>query len=275
MPDPEVIEQTEQTSEVVEEQPKPETVTETVTEETEEQKKHKGGFQRRIDRLTRDVHSYKEALEEERLARQRLEARLAGQSAGETKPTAGDDPEPTIDNWKGTYEELVKAQAKWAARQEFHALTKKQQEQAESEAHNAELKEVFDTHQERLNAARDEYEDFDEVTAPLGRSVVPEPVGLAIMELDNGPAVLYHLGKNPEKLRKLNELSELSALTELGKIAASLSEEDAPSPTPKPVTQAPDPIKPIKKSSPTATGLSDDLDIDEWMKRRREQLRRR
>jgi hypothetical protein len=43
---------------------------------------------------------------------------------------------------------------------------------------------------------------------------------------------------------------------------------------PKAAVQAPAPIKPVRKPSPTHTGLSDDLPINEWVKRREAQLRK-
>jgi hypothetical protein len=68
---------------------------------------------------------------------------------------------------------------------------------------------------------------------------------------------------------KLPESSESSREAE--------SEEETPAARPVvPVKAAtPAPIRPVRKPAPTATGLSDDLPIEEWMKRRNAHLRKK
>ena len=113
----------------IEEQAKPAAVPEAAPtegeQETDEQEpKPKGGFQRKIDKLTSRIYQKELELAE-------MRGRLAAQPAAAPAKTAvEDDPKPDIDTWKGTYEELIAAISRWEARQEYKQLTAKEREQA-------------------------------------------------------------------------------------------------------------------------------------------------
>lgn len=200
--------------------------------ESEEVKKHKGGWQRRIDKLTSKNTTLEETLNEERLARQRLEARLAGTSpaAATDKPTndagAKEDTEPdenavnpkTGKPWT-SWKEFNAEHTRWVLRQEKLAETAK----ASQTADQTELQKTFQAHAERLTAAKAKYSDWDEVSETLTKeATVPEGVAMTLVELKNGPEVIYHLAKNPEVLKELRGMSELEAIAEVGAIAKEL-----------------------------------------------------
>jgi hypothetical protein len=250
-----------------EQQAESEPASDTGTPESEEEQpraRGKGGFQRRIDKLTREKTQALELAGQERLARLRLQAQLAGKAAGapESRAAGDHDPKPTEEHFE-TWEDYTEALTRWAVRQE--AKSEKQREiQADAEeAANERLRENFEAHNKRVNAARQQYEDWDQVAESLeGGGAIPQSVGLALVELENGPAVMYHLAKNPGLLTKLNEMSEVRAVAEVGRIAASLSSaetavEGKSSPEPWPVSAAPAPIKPVGGSATkTATDPS-------------------
>ncbi|MDE1971088.1 MAG: hypothetical protein KGI50_05970 [Patescibacteria group bacterium] len=84
-----------------------------------------------------------------------------------------------------------------------------------------------------------------------------------VTSLDGGHKVLHHLGQDPELAERVLSMSPKQQAIELARLETKLSQT-----TPKPVSRVPDPIKPIAGAGRSSqSGLSDDLPIDEWMKR--------
>ena len=81
---------------------------------------------------------------------------------------------------------------------------------------------VFAGFNERSAAVRQANPDFDAVlqSAAIG---VSDAVMETILESDDGPAVAYHLAKNPTELYRLNAMTERQQVFELGRISARLS----------------------------------------------------
>lgn len=243
--------------------------------------KGKGGFQRRIDKLTREKTQALELAGQERLARLRLEAQLAPhRGAGATEQAhaggLGDpgDPKPSEEQFE-TWEDYTEGLTRWAVRQEAKAQKQKELQADAEEAANQRLRETFDAHNKRLNTARQQYEDWEQVAASLeDGGAIPQSVGLAMIELDNGPAVMYHLAKNPGLLAKLNEMSEVRAVAEIGRIAASLSGNNTAenahagrsSPESWPVSTAPAPIKPVGGSATKAATDPSRMPLADYIK---------
>ena len=245
--------------------------------ETEEKKK--GGFQRRIDKLTAERYRLEGELKAYR------EAAAKPQPAQAETKTADADPEPKQDDF-ATYELWIKAQTRWEARQvareEYKNLSAKQEKEYEAAELEERDREVVESYQGNVKTFAAEHDDFDEVvgTIKMNKSV-GEAVQIAIMEDPNGPLIAYHLGQHPELCKQLSDLSPAAAVSRIGRLAERLApetvesteeKEEPPSPKPKPEVKAPAPITPVRKSSPTSTGLSDDLSSEEWLKRRNAQL---
>jgi len=213
----------------------------------------KGGFQRRIDKLTREKTQALELARQEHQARLKLEAQLPGKPARAPQPGDPADPKPSEEQFE-TREDFTEELIRWTVRQEAKAQKQRELQAEVEEAENQRLRETFDAHNQRLNAAKQQYEDWEQVAQSLeDGGAIPQSVGLAMIELENGPAVMYHLAKNPELLTRLNEMSEVRAVAEIGRIAASLSGENAAageaSLEPWPVSAAPAPIKPVGGSA--------------------------
>ncbi|MBU6232386.1 hypothetical protein KGP36_07165 [Patescibacteria group bacterium] len=128
---------------------------------------------------------------------------------------------------------------------------------------------IAEAWQERVRTYKSDNpaDDFDAVAfyAPIS-----DAVGSIISEMEEGPAVAYVLGKNHAEARRINALPGHLKAIELGKIAERLA-----SPSPKKLTQAPVPIKTVGSGgtggSPEAN--DDDLTTEQWLARRRAQLR--
>jgi hypothetical protein len=211
------------------------------------------------------------------------------QEASTASATTKEDKEPREEDFTD-YKEFTRALARFEVRQERKAEEQRQHEartKEEQTAHTEQRNTVIAEHNERLEDARDRFDDFDDVLAET-KVQVTQWIGDAIMESDDGPDLMYYLAQHPDEAQKLNEMRPASALRQLERIAAKVSETsregeaetteaEAEVETSKPVARVPAkpatpaPIRPIRKSAPTATGLSDDLPIDEWMRRRNAQ----
>lgn len=122
--------------------------------------------------------------------------------------------------------------------------------------------------------------DYFEVTRSADL-VISVPMAEAIAESDDGPALAYHLGKNPEIAARIAELSPLAAARELGRIEGRLADERA-KPKPAPVSKAPPPAPKIEGADastiavkPTDPESDKALSDAEWMRQRNKQEQRK
>jgi len=245
------------------EHPKPEAVTapeakepaaEVETPETTEEgqeRNEKGQFkpklQERIDEITRQRHeAQREAAYWKGIA-EAAQPKAAPADAEEPKPEAFED-----------YGAYVKALAKFEAK----ALVKAEFEQQRTQqAQDAQAT----TWQQRAEAAKAELPDFERVmaasTAPMSAAMAE-----AIKDSDVGPKVAYHLAQNPEIATRLSRLEPMAAAREIGRLEASLSVKQEP--TPKRVTSAPTPPTPVGSGRSTTgdPGSMSQADYMEWRK---------
>lgn len=232
-------------------------------EEIEEKPQHKGGFQKRIDRLTRELKAKER--EAELLAKiAELQGKPLAEKTAVEAPKVG---KPKLDDF-ASYDDYVEALADWKAEEKFHALTAKEKEKTEVASNEAELRHKFDAHVKRTIAAQAKYPDYDEVIASIDseQDAIPEGLALTIIELDNGPDVAYHLAKDPELTAKLKEMSPLRAIAELGRISDKLTAKTEEPPKPK--TAAPAPIKPVATGTTKSAVPLAEMPYSEYKKAR-------
>lgn len=113
---------------------------------------------------------------------------------------------------------------------------------------------------ERVEAFKADAADFDAValTAPIGKET-----SLMVADMEDGPAVAYHIGKNPAEARRIDGLPERQRAFALGKIAAQITTTP-----PKRITAAPTPVNAVSGKS---AGGSDDpgaMSMEEYARRR-------
>jgi myosin heavy subunit len=202
------------------------------SKELSEVEKVKASMQKRIDRLT--ARSSKA---------QELERELRELKSKQDMPKR----EPPKEESFETTEDYLKAVGKFEAETEFLSkqseekskqLYEKQQEQLET------LRKGFETKEAEFRKANADYDDVVENVNDIFQDVDPSnetvrTVAAAFMEAD--PALIYHLGNNPELLEQALEMPPLSAVRELTRIELSL---EAPKPKPK-SEPLPKPIEPI------------------------------
>jgi len=229
----------------------PEVKAETATETDDEKKpvtsrKWYQQQQARIDALTRE-----RAERDTRIAA--LETRL-GQlekpTATEPAKPAATDAEPTPDQFE-TYEQYVKAQARWEARQEIRAELDAERERRQSESMQRAQREALGVFHQRVAKARETYADYDAV---VGQDLALSAAMTEVIVLsDHGADLAYYLGQHPDECRRIFALPPVRQASELGRLEARLAGADPGSPAPtQPVTKAAAPIKPVG-SAPTAS----------------------
>lgn len=230
------------------------------SEEKQEKPKAKGGFQRRIDKLTARNHRLETENSDLASRLEAIERRLGGASqavqekADDSKP----DPQKFLEQGK-THEEYVEAIAKWAVKQEREAQ-KREEETQSVQAYRAE---VIAEYNKKASEARGKYEDFDEVLAEKPENAVPPQVLDAIVEAENGPDIAYYLAKNPEVTKSLWSMSPIRVIAEIGKISAKLMTSGEKT-SEKRVSKAPPPPAKVPGGTALTSKSVDEMTFQEY-----------
>lgn len=138
--------------------------------------------------------------------------------------------------------------------QVMQMLQQKQQEderKAHDEALEKEVNQVAQQYFGKMAQGKDMFDDFEAITADFNPAEFPQLVFLA-NQMDNTPAIIYELRKNPGKLADLAVLIEKSpnmARSELTKLSESIKRNDEAKRT---LQEAQDPLNRLKPS-PTGT----------------------
>lgn len=245
----------------------------------DQRKPSRGGFQDRIDKLTREkydaIRKHNEQLEENVRLTREIAKKTA--SAEPTVTEADPDPEPQEDDFS-TYSAFTKAQATWAARQVFKDETAKRETQSKVEKQRERDKEIVDGYYQRVEEFRGSHPDFKDVVDNIR---IAEDNSLAVQAAifadEHGPEVAYYLGQHPEICDKLGELPMPRALALIGRISeqfdATESEDDdevvtPPAPKPKKVSLAPEPISPVGGRTRATAGPIDEASMKDYKKAR-------
>jgi hypothetical protein len=205
----------------------------------------------RFSELTRQREQARADAQRERDAREALEARLAALEQGQAPRQAlVADAKPTPDQFTDAFE-YAEALAEFSAER---ALKERDRQDQERKAQEQQAK-VVQTWTKRLEAAKVEIDDFDEMVSSSD-VVVPNHIRDAILESDVGPQILYHLASNQDQARSFNDLTPAQALRAIGKLEARFEKSETSKPERSVVkSKAPAPINPIKSSNATADNL--------------------
>jgi hypothetical protein len=243
--------------EKTEEQPEKEEAEDEKAEDSKPVKK-KGGWQRRIDQLTREKHE--------------LEARLASLATkpAETKPakaeTKADDGEPQIGDFE-TYDAYTRALARHEARQLIDEQMKHLREAEEKAVREYAQKREAEQWDAKLAEARTRYKDFDDIAFDPDVPVTPA-MAEVIRDSDKGADLAYWLGQHPERAAEIAKLTKATAIArEFGKIEAELAQPAPVVKKPK-ISAAPEPIKPVGSKAATSKAPAD-MDFMEYERYRR------
>lgn len=153
-----------------------------------------------------------------------------------------------------------------ATRQATAAAKRELQEQAQRDA-EARRARSFNERETKFAENADDY--FSVTRSPSLR--ISAAMSEAIQESDDGPALAYHLAKNPDLADKIADLSPLAAARELGRLEAKLTREREKPPV---VSKAPPPVPKIEAVEPAIERDPDKMSTKDWMTWREKQLRK-
>ena len=233
-----------ETEPTVEDTPQSEPIADEPKPVEEGEKKPNPKLEKRFSELTKQREMARQEADRERQRAADLEARLEALEKG-SKPVKQDEPnkEPQPSDFTDAFE-YAKALAEYSTAK---ALENRDKQEAERKA-NEERQKVMTSWQTKLEAAKSELPDYEDMIASSD-VVVSDQVRDAILESDVGPKILYHLAENPEVATKISGLSLTSALREIGKLEARFEKTaEAPKPAVR-KSNAPAPINPIRGGS--------------------------
>ena len=233
-------------TEVVEERSEPE-----IEKEQEEKPKANPKLERRFSEITKQREEARKEAQQERQAREALEARLAvlERQPAPQAPKVDEEPQPSQFNDAFEY---AKALAEYTADQRIGEMRRQDAEAKEAQ----ERQKVIETWASKVQAAKASMPDFDDIVASSD-VVVNDDIRDAILESDVGPQILYHLAENDDVAKRIAGLTPKQALREIGKLEARFEvKETKPEPTPITRSKAPAPINPLRGSNPADVPLS-------------------
>lgn len=213
-------------------------------------RKKGGGFQKRIDKLTRTVYE--------------LQAQL--EAAKADKPAAKNDQEPKRDDFEDL-ESYQRALAEHVSRRVVREhQTREEETRRQAQARDAQSRRVqaWESHVEK---AADKYDDGEDVIGHFVENVRLNPYAFdAILESESGADIAYYLGKHEDEAVRISKLTPGRQAIEIGKLEAKLAAGA------RKASAAPAPIEPVGGKGGADTGLSDNLSTGEWIRRRQKQV---
>lgn len=227
-------------------------------------KKHRA--MKEAEEFARQLYGDKTAAEKRAEA---AELRLKQLESGGEKAKVSGEPDPKD----------FKTNAEYIDAMVEYKFEKKEQAEAQKryEAGQQKLQAEF---VDRLNSARKELPDFDEVVGDADIDVVPH-IASYIAESELGPKLGYHFAKNPDDLERIQKLSPIRAIAELGKLELKLEKKPevkadeaktvALSKAPSPITTVAGDAKTVVNKDPAKMSLQE---LREYDRTQRESKRR-
>lgn len=197
----------------------------------------------------------------EEVAKRHAAERDAEYWKGIASQKAPDEKAPTPDQFPD-YDSYIKALAIHAAKAAVSSAAKETAHQHVRTAEDS----IWAS---KLAETQSQIPDYQTIVAASDQEVAPHVVE-AIRAAELGPALVYHLAKNPDIAARLNGLSPAKAAIELGRIEATLEaprEVEVPA---KPPSNAPEPEKPIAAPRNTSVSL-ETAEMTDYIAARRKQ----
>jgi hypothetical protein len=238
----------------------------------EEAAKRKNRTSQYIDRLKGDADATRRENAELRKRLDAIESRFPKQEAKPpTMETAGFDPEE-LARQTARYE-VQQARQQWEEQQKSESAARSEQEKEQAYAN-------------RAQAFASQNPDFEEVVGSIPQQFLIPELQKAVMVHERGPEIAYRLAQNEDELFQLAttrpELIDWAVARFASRLDAAPPQQEAdttspafaPTPTNKPISQAPAPAPRVSGRAPTETP-SEKLTDDEWFARRQEKRRKR
>lgn len=226
------------------------------------QKEVDEAVQKRLARESRKLERQIRAEIENKLLKEQLESK--------SKPAPVQQGEPKPEQFK-TYEEYIRATAKWEIKQENENARIQAEQEAQKKAREAYEARVY----ESLSKAASKYEDFEDVVSNPAISITPVMTD-AMTESEVGGEIAYYLGNNPKEAAEIAKLSPVQQVKAIDKLERKLSEG-----TQVKTSSAPAPIKPVSTQSAQKSFDTTDprsvktMSTSEWINAERDRIRRK
>lgn len=258
-------------------------------QEERTEKPGKDGFQKRIDKLTKDRADAKRERDYWRDLALKSDQKPQLESKAETKKeTAIADGRPNKDDFR-THEDYLEALTDWKADQKIDKKLADRDQQQKQDSLRAEMEKSKKAHRDRVDAFRKTHEDFNEVLEDIADFRLSSSLERALLESDNGPELMYEFAKNPAELERINALDPAAQARALGRFESSFQKsspsqqkEDAEEveakaskaeakPNQK-ISKAPLPMKSVgSKASSPKTIWDENMSTDDWIAMRNKQ----
>jgi hypothetical protein len=260
------------------------------------EKKPKSAFQKRIDKLVRERGEATKEVEELKARLLKLEQGTNGHKAEEPPKKEEQSavpqtpPKPEQKDFQ-TYEEWIEALSDWKVDRKLEAQRAATKAEQDKQAAETAQKQALSAYEERLNEARERYEDFDDVA--FRKIDLYEGVAAIIRDHPNGADLQYYLGRNPKVAKELMEVPVHVAMARAGAIAEQLGRTEEQEPTSERIEKeaaeekpnaftprraqsaAPAPIRPVGGSATKSSVPIDELPYGEFRKLRDQQEKAR
>jgi len=208
-----------------------------------EDRKRNPKLEIRFEKITKQREEARAEAQKEREARESLEAKVRELESRSQPQKAQSSEEPRPEQFTDMYE-YAKALTDYKVDQRL-GEEKQKVEQAKIEAQR---QEVINTWTKRVQSAKSEIPDFEEMVGSADVTVSNE-IRDAIFESDVGPQLLYHLAENPEIAEKLQGMKLTTALRTIGKLEAQFEKTEPQTKTVVGRSKAPAPINPIRSAA--------------------------
>lgn len=228
-------------------------------EPKEERPKKKGGFQKRIDKLSKQRSAAEQERDYWKQEAQKNQKPALDKQSTETKPPL--EGKPNSDNFD-THEAYVEALADWR----FNENQKASEQKAKESELKSALQKDTAAFSERLEKYQKENDDFDELIDSVSDVPMSITVQEVILRSENGPELMHELAKNKEEYKRICALPAIAAAEALGRFKERMAKLESPREQLK-TTRAPTPIKPVgSKSSGTSSKAPDEMNFQEFKK---------
>lgn len=220
---------------------------------------------RRARSNARKAQALADARAEAKLYKEQLERALA-EKQGSQQASA----EPKREDFED-FEKYLEARADYRADQKVSERLKSEREaqqgnerRTQEAAGQAKIAQSWTEREKAFQASKSDYDDVATAFTERGGEIetLSREARMALVESEVGPALLYHLAKNPDDLDRLADLSPASQIRELGKLETKVS---MPA---KRTTSAPAPAN-ITKGGATAEkdpSKMDQVQYEAWRK---------
>ena len=187
-----------------------------------------------------------------------------------TPATQTEDVPPTLENAEFDPVKLNKLQNEWIQRQVDKRVQAAVQ-QVESRQSEVAIRQAFE---QRTVEFRKTAPDFDVVISNPALPQLDKDAARAVIKSENGPAIAYHLAKNPDLAARIARMDPYSQGQAIGRIEGQLLAKEVtqkePSKETKPVkpvsvTKAPPPPKPVSGGTSPVQKDSALMSMEEWV----------